>query len=473
MAENKTVAKEEMEKEIAKKGLEFVEITFNEDATEAYAKLLDPSKEFTKRDISWKLAVMDIQEGIIYENIDKMLEEKDVQKAYLVAVSQKAVDGKDGWYEFLFDTNVDTKPKILKDGSVDYSAYGNVPTVDEGDKIVIYHPATQGEDGVNFRNETLVGYKGKELAKLKGKGFTVSEDGLEYFAKETGKISYEDERLLIESELIIRGDASISTGDVEFKNDIHVMGNVLTGVKLHSLKGSIIVDGYVEAAELEAEKEIVLKNGMQGNGKGKISAGGSVSGKFFEQVTIESGEDIKANAIMNSHVSAKQDIIVSGKFGIIIGGEVSAEREISATIIGNMSEVKTKISAGVAGNLMAMLMKAEKESGQIEEELQKLIEGLKKVDTLIESGRDDLTQKRLQLVRAKIGKEQELNEKVKQKEEIMERMTRAHAAKVTILKVVYPGTYVEVNGVKTNVKEETNSIEIVAKGAVIQMLSLV
>ena len=87
---------------------------------------------------------------------------------------------------------------------------------------------------------------------------------------------------------------------------------------------------------------------MQGNGKGKIVAGGNVSGKFFEQVTIESGGDVSANAIMNSRIYAKNDVTVSGKFGIIIGGDVNAEHIISATIVGNMAEVKTYLTAGVA-----------------------------------------------------------------------------------------------------------------------------
>ena len=85
--------------------------------------------------------------------------------------------------------------------------------------------------------------------------------------------------ILVENELVIDGDASLSTGDIIFSDDIHIKGNVLTGVMIHSVKGSIIVDGFVEACSLEAGTEVVLKNGMQGNGKGKIVAGGNVSGR--------------------------------------------------------------------------------------------------------------------------------------------------------------------------------------------------
>ena len=199
----------------------------------------------------------------------------------------------------------------------------------------------------------------------------------------------------------------------------------------------------------------------------------SVSGKFFEQVSINSGGDVNANAIMNSYVSAKQDITVSGKFGIIIGGEIKAEREISATIIGNMSEVKTNIFAGVEGNPMMELMQKEKDLEDAEKELQKLAGGLEKIEQLIEkTPSEDLNRKKITIIRSKINQEQVVKRLEKEREELTEQMARAHAAKITILKVVYPGTSVSVNGKNTKIKEETNSIEIVSKSGGIQMISL-
>ena len=60
----------------------------------------------------------------------------------------------------------------------------------------------------------------------------------------------------------------------------------------------------------------------------------------------------------------------------------------------------------------------------------------------------------------------------KERENLTEQIARMHAAKITILKVVYPGTFLSVNGKNTRVKDEVNSIEVVSKGGGIQMLSL-
>ena len=383
-----------------------------------------------------------------------------------VAEGKKAVDGIDGWYEFLFQTEIDTKPKILEDGSVDYSEYGDVPTVEEGQKVVIYHPAIPSEDGVSVRGETIIAKKGKELARLNGRGFIYDNEKKEYYAKYDGKITYRDDRLQIESELIIEGDVSFTTGDVTFQNDIHVRGNVLTGVKVISERGSIIVDGYVESAVLKAKKDIVLKNGMQGNGKGYLEAGGNVTGKFFEQVQIKAVNDVNANAIMNSDIECGQDVIVSGKYGIIIGGKVSATRYIHATIIGNMSEVKTTISAGVDGDLFAKLTKCEQDMSAVNGELAKITNVLGQIQILMEkSDRKDLGDKKMALMRTKIEKDTRLSELTKKKQDIVEKMGKANLAKVTIEKVIYPGNVIVINGVRAVVTEEECHVEYARRGA--------
>lgn len=447
-----------------------IEMFLSEDGCQVFVKLRDNSRKVTREEVVRCLEDISVTTGIMYDAIDAMLAKNKIGVAYPVAECTKAVDGRDGWFEFLFETDVDTKPKILQDGSVDYSAYGEVPSVEEGEKIAVYHPAIPGEDSVNYRGETIVAYKGKELARLKGKGFYVSEDGRSYFAKTAGRAMYQKERLTVENELVIEGDVSLSTGDINFSNDIHIRGNVLTGVVVATAKGSIVVDGYVEASELYAGKDVVLKNGMQGNGKGKIIAGGSVSGKFFEQVHIEAKEDVRANAIMNSYVKAVRDVEVSGKFGIIIGGEVTAERYITATIIGNMSEVRTNIRAGVEENLFSILSEKEREQRELETELKKITDGIAKIDAVLKKGpREDLQMQKVKLIRAKISKENTINGKIQEKQKIMDSMSRANVATIKVQKSLYPGTNVSINGVKAQIKEETYHAVITAKGRVLQI----
>jgi hypothetical protein len=233
-----------------------------------------------------------------------------------------------------------------------------------------------------------------------------------------------------------------------------------------SEKGGIIVDGYVEAATLVAKKDIILKNGMQGNGQGKIATNGSVSGKFFEQAFIDCDGSVAANAIMNCEITCGEDVKVSGRFGAIIGGSVSAMRCIESMIIGNMAEVRTNICAGIEGDLFTMLSQLEARQKKFQEEVETMGEALKKIDVLLEEKPSpDLQQKKMQLTRAKIDRDSRLNEIIKKKQETVEQMSKSNEAKVTIIKRVYPGTTITINGMKVSVQDEIASVEYTRRGS--------
>lgn len=283
-------------------------------------------------------------------------------------------------------------------------------------------------------------------------------------------MTYKDERLLVENELLIDGDVSLATGDINFSGNIHIRGNVLTGVVVASAKGDVIVDGYVEACQIYAGGSVVMKNGMQGNGKGKIIAGGSVSGKFFERVTIESGMDVHANAIMNSDITAVQDIVVSGKFGIIIGGCIRTQRQVTATIIGNMSEVKTILQVGSDVDLYATLLANEKDQKDLKKEYDKINAVMKKVDEALQAGENrQLEMQKRKLLRGKIEKETQLTENLKKNKKIMDQIARCSQAKIKVQKALYPGTSIMMNGVKAVISDEAYDVVITVKGNVIEI----
>lgn len=446
-----------------------IDITFSEDGMTAYL-CLSPDSKNQSYDLEFlcrQLQEAGVNFGIQKETLKQMIAEKRFFEPIPAAVGEPTQDGKDGWYEFLFPTDIDNKPKILKDGSVDYTVCGQVPSVKEGEEIVRYHPASEGKDGRNVFGDIVAAKRGKDLARLRGKGFVVSEDNLVYTSRMTGKVTCRNDYLNVEKELTIEGDVSYTTtGNIHFVSDIHIRGNVLTGMSVVSEKGAIIVDGYVEAAVLVAKKDIILKNGMQGNGQGKIATTGSVSGKFFEQTCIDCDGDVCANSIMNCQISSGQDVKVTGRFGMIIGGNIYAMRSVEAMVIGNISEVKTNICAGIEADLFVLLSQYERTEKKLQEEVETIQAALKKIDDIMKTApREDLRMKKLQLTRAKIEKDSRINEVIKRKQETVEQMGKANAAKVTVNKRVYPGTVITINGMKVAVKDEIQCVEYARRGS--------
>lgn len=446
--------------------LDGIDISFSSDDMEVYLCLQDEESDYTVSLIKARLKEVGVTAGIMDDVIRDMIEQKRYGETIKVAEGIRPVAGVDGWFEFLFETECDDKPKILADGSVDYSMYGDIPSVEEGATIAIYHPAQESKDGVDVFGKLLVATKGKNMAKLSGRGFKALEDGCTYVAKYGGKITYQDGRVYIEQELYIKDDVSTATGDITYRNDIHVKGNVLTGVTLISEKGSIIVDGYVESAVLKAKKDVILKNGMQGNERGSIEAGGDVSGKFFERTKITAGGNVNANAIMNSIVTSGNDVIVSGRFGIIVAGEIRATHQIRATIIGNTAEVENRIYAGSESEILPKLTHCESQKKIAEEEMVKIIQTLEAVDDAIAKAENpDLQKKRLQIMRAKIEKDSQINTLEKQRTELLETYTKVNDAKVTIDKTVYPGTLISINGMKKTLTEDETHVEYARRGS--------
>lgn len=96
-----------------------------------------------------------------------------------------------------------------------------------------------------------------------------------------------------------------------------------------------MADGFIESAQLEAGGDIILKEGTNAGGRGLLKAGGNVMGKFFENATIEAVGSVKANYCLNSNIVAGRNIIISGRYGMITGGNAYAGRKIESYNIGN------------------------------------------------------------------------------------------------------------------------------------------
>lgn len=78
-----------------------------------------------------------------------------------------------------------------------------------------------------------------------------------------GKIDIENDKIRIQPIYEVSGDANLTTGSIDFTGDIVIHGSVESGVTIKAT-GSITIDGNVEACNLEAGKDIILRSGMVG-----------------------------------------------------------------------------------------------------------------------------------------------------------------------------------------------------------------
>ncbi len=323
-----------------------IEVKMEEDRMSATITLSNPGEEsYVVPELVNALRSRKIVIGIQTQQLIEMVTQGIYNTPVVVAIGKPLVPSTEGYYEYLFDTEEHRTPEIREDGSTDYAAVGRLANVNAGDKIAIYHPATLGENGFDIMGNEKVAKPAKEKPMLRGQCISFKEETNEYFATKSGKISVQDSNIEILDVHEIKGNVTVIQGKVEFFGDLYIHGDVESGVVIRAGR-NVIVDGTVGAASISAGGDIILQKGIQGAGKGKVSARGNIFSDFIEYAKIEAGMDVYANSIINSDISTQGNVIVSGKHGSIIGGDTHGLRGITANAAGNESEIKTNLHAG-------------------------------------------------------------------------------------------------------------------------------
>ena len=336
---------------------------------------------------------------------------------------------------------------IREDGSVDYHNMRLFELVSAGDKLVEYTPPTSGVYGYDVRGKLLIPKSGKPKSPMRGRGFTVSEDGTTYYAEIDGKVEYRNYDLNVRNVLTIPGDVDLSTGNIEFNGDIDIRGSVISGMSVCA-RGSISINGHVEAAIIKADKNICFKNGVNGKCLARVEAGGDVSGMFFENVSINCKGNLTANYLLNCNVVAYGKVIVSGKQSSVQGGDVTGVLGVQTGNAGVENGVTTVIRAGAVKSIKNEYAAAIKAIKDVNIEIDMLDTIMEKYSLLNITGSEKYDHEMYnKVMQSKIIK---MSEKTKYNEEakyLCDLINAGEHSQVKVYKNIFPGTKVFVNGV--------------------------
>lgn len=425
---------------------------------------------FTLPNIKELIAESGVKAGIDKPLLQAVITERMYDRYIIFAKGNPAVNGEDGHFTFHFKTQLDNKPKLMPDGSVDYHNIEIYEQVTQGQEIATYTPSTVGHYGYDVFGQMIPTTAGKDLQPLKGEGFTISEDNNHYYADCNGKVELNHEQLIVSNVLDIKGDVDLTTGDIEFNGDVIIHGSVLTGSTINVV-GNLTILGNVESAHIMAGGDIELKSGMQGGGKGMVECGGDVWGKFFEQTVLKVKKDLHANSLLNCNTLCEGDIYISGKHGIIVGGNTTCQGNIEATVIGNMAEVKTYIAAGVNNSSLEELNELEGKIKDINESLDKhtqIMDKLKaienpteqeKYDTMVAQVESSMKELNIQLT----GLKAELDQK-------LFLISSYSHSKITVHKYLYPQVSILLNGLHYACKDTYTNVVVKDVGGEVQVM---
>lgn len=108
---------------------EFGSYNISRDKMEVEAVFYPPFEgehELTAEGIKDDLAASGVKMGILDDEINRFIEEREYFVPYTIARGQQPVDGHDGRIEYKFNTVTSAKPKMNDDGTVDFHSLDNV-----------------------------------------------------------------------------------------------------------------------------------------------------------------------------------------------------------------------------------------------------------------------------------------------------------------------------------------------------------
>ena len=289
----------------------------------------------------------------------------------------------------------------------------------------------------------------------------VSEDKKKYYADIDGIIEWHEgeNKLEIRNLYTVPGNFDSATGNIRFNGDVNIMGNVTSGFSVQAA-GNIVIDGHCEASQIEAGGDVIIRKGCQGKGLGKIIAGKSIVGQFFESAVLTAGKDVQATYLLNCQLKANGKLLVEGRKGVIIGGKTCAKLGVSCNGIGNIAEIATVVSVGIDKEDMTAYQELQKKIEQTQAELQTCENGLNKL--MANPVHDEKVSMMIQrLTRAVYTLKSSRKELFSERDAQMEQMTKQKEARIQVSGRVYPGTLLFLNEDPFAIKEIYNNVEFV------------
>ncbi len=423
-------------------------ISISGDKYTAKIKMIEPDRKVSIKAIIKLLRDRGIVYGIKDDVVREIASGDFVGVEKVVAEGTRPQKGKDGYYEYLFKTTFSRTPRVLEDGSLDYTDVEWFEQAYNGQKLAIYHEPEGGVEGHTVTGEIIGTTGGKPLSRLHGKGVIYNEEENIYYAEKSGLIEFKaSTSSLSVNDLLQLKELTYSQGKINFDGSVQVKGNVTDGAYLHATR-DIIIDGMVEGADIKAGGSILIRKGVNAANKGSIVADSDITASFFEYARVQAKGSVNSNYLLNSVVSSGEKIEIAGGKGSIIGGFSYAAKEIKVTSVGNEAMIKTLLKLGLNDDMVKKRVNVENQLKTLDTEIMSLKNVLKQLnETLNDEARNE-NETYLKVENAIYVKEESKVRLYEEQEKVMALIRETESARAVILGRAFENVSVEINGLK-------------------------
>ncbi|MBQ3545088.1 MAG: DUF342 domain-containing protein [Lachnospiraceae bacterium] len=455
---------------------EFMAVKLSDDKMTAFVKFYPPSNDGKKIDIDEMksdLSIAKVSYGLNYDILEEHLNNPVFCTDIVIAKGKDVVQGKDAYVEYMFNADRKAKPRRKEDGSVDFHQLDNINHICKGDLLAVLHPAYFGENGRNVLDEVIKPASVSQKFLKYGKKIDISEDKLQIFSQVDGHVSLHGEQVFVSDVYDVPADVDNSTGDIQYEGNVLVHGSVRTGFKIKA-SGNVEVLGSVEGAEIVAGGDIILHHGIQGMGKGLVVAKGNIVAKFIESSKVFANGYIEAEAIIQSHVSATEEITINGSKGHVIGGHIRSTKMIKAKNIGSGMGIATIVEVGFDPSIQDDINKKKEFVQEKTEEVKKYSQMVEVLSKKLKNGTITEDQKinyknhleKIKTLKLEIAKTQE------EYETKVASLLNNDSACVKVERTIHSGVQLIISGEHLNLQRDDNYCKYVKKNGMVVSLPL-
>ena len=323
-----------------------IEVYISDDYYKAYLSLRIQDDNLVPEDIYAALQEQSVTFGIYDDVITALcyLNEDIVDE--LIAEGQPHINGIDSEIIYEYDSITYPHPTILEDGTVDFKSMNLFQKVKTGELLATKIPATEGIDGMTVTGKSITARSGKDIKFWFGENIELTSDETQLKATSDGIYKMENGIMVIQNYMELNDGVGVETGNIDFKGDIVVNGNVCSGYSV-DCDGNLMINGLVEKSKINVTGDLTITQGVSGHNECFIQCGGNLVVKYIDNAELSLKGNLEAGEIVNSKVYCDGNVVVKGKKGHIIGGEITAKYAIDATTIGSRLGVITLINLGV------------------------------------------------------------------------------------------------------------------------------
>ncbi|GAV21493.1 DUF342 domain-containing protein [Carboxydothermus pertinax] len=187
------------------------------------------------------------------------------EEEVVIARGVPAEPGKDGRVELLFPS--DSKVPVLRgeDEAVDFRKRYVFTSVEAGEILAVKHPPEPGRPGTSVKGEVIMPPPPRDFILSVGEGAVLTRDGERAVAARAGRpVAFRWRNMVKVSvlpELVHTGDVDLASGNIVFKGDILITGNVTEGMAVEA-DGNVKVGGFVSGARVQATGSVLIKGNI-------------------------------------------------------------------------------------------------------------------------------------------------------------------------------------------------------------------